>query len=76
MEYISGSKKGGPSPFARHIDEGLAELPSDIRRTTQMKLMAVLHEGQKQAEERQEMQQQVPSTLQPTFPQQQQNYSI
>lgn len=72
MEYISGSKKGGPSPFARHIDEGLAELPSDIRRTTQMKLMAVLHEGQKQAEERQEMQQQVPSTLQPTFPQQQQ----
>ena len=72
MEYISGSKKVGPSPFARHIDEGLSELPSDIRRTTQMKLMAVLHEGQKQAEERQEIQQQVPSTLQPTFPQQQQ----
>lgn len=53
MEYISGSKKVHPSPFARHIDEGLAELPSDIRRTTQMKLMAALHEGQKQAEERQ-----------------------
>ena len=34
--------------------------------------MAVLHEGQKQAEECQEMQQQVPSTLQPTFPQQEQ----
>ena len=72
MEYISGSKKVGPSPFARHIDEGLDELPSDIRCTTEMNLMAVLHEGQKQAEERQEMQKQVPSTLQPTFPQQQQ----
>ncbi|XP_041484096.1 uncharacterized protein LOC121430771 [Lytechinus variegatus] len=72
MEYISGSKKVGSSPFARHIDEGLAELPSDIRRTTQIKLMTVLHEGQKQAEERQEMQQQVPSTLQHTFRQQQQ----
>lgn len=66
MEFMSG-KKGGPSTFARHIDEGLAQLPGDIKRATQIKLMAVLHEGQRQAEERQEMFQQMP-----TFPQQQQ----
>ena len=66
MDFMSG-KRGGPSTFARHIDEGLAQLPGDIKRDTQMKLMAVLHEGQRQAEERQEMFQQMP-----TFPQQQQ----
>ena len=66
MDFMSG-KKGGPSTFARHIDEGLAQLPGDIKRATQIKLMAVLHEGQRQAEERQEMFQQMP-----TFPQQQQ----
>ena len=62
MEFMSG-KKGGPSTFARHIDEGLAQLPGDIKRATQMKLMEVLHEGQRQSEDRQQM---------PTFPQQQQ----
>ena len=66
MEFMSG-KKGGPSTFARHIDEGLAQLPGDIKRATQIKLMEVLHEGQRQAEDRQEMFQQMP-----TFPQQQQ----
>ena len=60
-------KKDGPSNFARHIDEGLAQLPGDIKRATQMKLMQVLHEGQRQAEDRQEMFQQMPN-----FPQQQQ----
>jgi len=66
MEFMSG-KKGGPSTFARHIDEGLAQLPGDIKRATEIKLMEVLHEGQRQAEERQEMLQQMP-----IFPQQQQ----
>ena len=54
MVFMSG-KKGGPSNFARHIDEGLAQLPGDIKRATQMKLMQVLHEGQRQAEDRQDM---------------------
>ena len=66
MDFMSG-KRGGPSTFARHIDEGLSQLPGDIKRATQIKLMTVLHEGQRQAEERQEMFQQMP-----TFPQQQQ----
>ncbi|KAL8608227.1 hypothetical protein ACOMHN_016682 [Nucella lapillus] len=66
IEFMSG-KKGGPSTFARHIDEGLAQLPGDIKRATESKLMEVLHEGQRQAEERQEMLQQMP-----IFPQQQQ----
>ncbi|KAL8602103.1 hypothetical protein ACOMHN_007373 [Nucella lapillus] len=48
----------------KHIDEGL---PGDIKRATESKLMEVLHEGQRQAEERQEMLQQMP-----IFPQQQQ----
>ena len=46
--------------MARHIDEGLAQLPGDIKRATEIKLMEVLHEGQRQAEERQEMLQQMP----------------
>lgn len=50
MDFMSG-KKGGPSTFARHIDEGLAQLPGDIKRATQIKLMTVLHEGQRQAED-------------------------
>ena len=66
MDFMSG-KRGGPSTFSRHIDEGLAQLPGDIKRATQIKLMTVLHEGQRPAEERQEMFQQMP-----TFPQQQQ----
>ncbi|KAH3838676.1 hypothetical protein DPMN_112086 [Dreissena polymorpha] len=46
MEFMS-DKKGGPSSFARHIDESLTQLPGDIKRATQIKLMEVLHEGQR-----------------------------
>ncbi|KAH3868297.1 hypothetical protein DPMN_031440 [Dreissena polymorpha] len=62
MEFMS-DKKVGPSTYARQIDENLAQLPGDIKRATQIKLMEVLHEGQRQAEERHEMFQQMP-----TFP--------
>jgi hypothetical protein len=68
MEFMS-SKKGGPSTLARHIDESLTQLPGDIKRATVIKLMEVLHEGQRQAEERQIFQQM------PIFPQQQQLHS-
>ena len=72
LEFMSG-KKGGPSSFARHIDEGLAQLPGDIQRATELKLMGVLHEGQRQAEERQGMasstqQQQQVGPIQPIQP--------
>ncbi|KAH3810431.1 hypothetical protein DPMN_138823 [Dreissena polymorpha] len=70
MEFMS-DKKVGPSTFAREIDESLAQLPGDIKRATQIKLMEVLHEGQMQAEERHEMFQQMP-----TFPQQQQQVAL
>ncbi|XP_061925410.1 uncharacterized protein LOC133664630 isoform X2 [Entelurus aequoreus] len=69
LDFMSG-KRGGPSTFARHIDEGLAQLPGDIKRATQMKLMSVLHEGQRQAEERQEMQQQQQQQVAPIQPMQ------
>ncbi|KAH3726556.1 hypothetical protein DPMN_052423 [Dreissena polymorpha] len=67
QQRFMSDKKGGPSTFARHIDESLAQLPGDIKPATQIKLMEVLHEGQRQAEERHEMFQQMP-----TLPQQQQ----
>ncbi|KAH3752181.1 hypothetical protein DPMN_186793, partial [Dreissena polymorpha] len=69
MDFMS-DKKGGLSTFARHVDEGLPQLPGDIKRATQIKLMEVLHEGQRQAEERQEMFQQMP-----TFSQQPKTFS-
>ncbi|XP_078310274.1 uncharacterized protein LOC144618326 [Crassostrea virginica] len=44
MDFMSG-KRGCPSTFARHIDKCLAQLPGDIKRATQIKLMTVLHEN-------------------------------
>ncbi|KAH3884773.1 hypothetical protein DPMN_008759 [Dreissena polymorpha] len=70
MEFMS-DKECGPSTFARQIDESLAQLPGDIKRATQIKLMKVLHEGQRQSEERHEMSQHMP-----TFPQQQQQVDL
>ncbi|KAH3832423.1 hypothetical protein DPMN_105710 [Dreissena polymorpha] len=57
-------KKGGQSTFAIHIDEGLEQLSVKIKRATQIKLMEVLNEGQRQAEERHEMFQQMPTITQ------------
>ncbi|KAH3700247.1 hypothetical protein DPMN_075220 [Dreissena polymorpha] len=43
MEFMS-DKKVSPSNFARQLDESLAQLPGDIKRATQIKLMEVIHE--------------------------------